>query len=70
MSSYKTVVVGTDGSARRCVLSTEPALASGPDAKVIVATASLPVDRRLGAADVLRTRAKDGRQCADLRDPA
>jgi nucleotide-binding universal stress UspA family protein len=55
MGGYNTVVVGTDGS-NSSLLAVERAgkLASGPDAKVIVATASLPAPEDPRAADTLR----------------
>ncbi len=55
MSGYKTVVVGTDGSesSLRAVVRAGQ-LASGPDAKVIVATAYLPSPEDTRAADVLK----------------
>ena len=55
MSGYKTVVVGTDGSeySLRAVVRAGQ-LASGPDAKVIVATAFLPSPEDTRAADVLK----------------
>ena len=55
MSGYKTVVVGTDGSesSLRAVVRAGQ-LASGPDAKVIVATAFLPSPDDTRAADVLK----------------
>ena len=55
MGGYNTVVVGTDGS-NSSLLAVERAgkLASGPDAKVIVATAYLPAPEDTRAADTLR----------------
>ena len=55
MGGYNTVVVGTDGS-NSSLLAVERAgmLASGPDAKVIVATAYLPAAEDTRAADTLR----------------
>jgi nucleotide-binding universal stress UspA family protein len=55
MGGYNTVVVGTDGS-NSSLLAVERAgkLASGPDAKVIVATAYLPASEDTRAADTLR----------------
>lgn len=55
MGGYNTVVVGTDGSASS-MLAVERAgqLASGPDARVIVATAYLPAPEDTVAADTLR----------------
>lgn len=55
MSGYKTVVVGTDGSDSSLrAVDRAGQLASGPDAKVIVATAYLPVSEDTRAADVLK----------------
>lgn len=55
MSSYKTVVVGTDGSDSSLrAVDRAGALASGPDAKVIVATAYFPSTDDSRAADVLK----------------
>ena len=55
MSSYKTVVVGTDGSDSSLrAVDRAGALASGPDAKVIVATAYFPSHDDSRAADVLK----------------
>ena len=55
MGGYNTVVVGTDGS-NSSLLAVERAgmLASGPDAKVIVATAYLAAPEDTRAADTLR----------------
>ena len=55
MGGYNTVVVGTDGS-ESSLRAVERAgrLASGPDAKVIVATAYLPAPEDTRAADALR----------------
>lgn len=55
MSSYRTVVVGTDGSDSSLrAVDRAGALASGPDAKVIVATAYFPSSDDSRAADVLK----------------
>ncbi len=55
MSGYKTVVVGTDGSDSSLrAVDRAGALASGPDAKVIVATAYFPAQDDSRAADVLK----------------
>jgi nucleotide-binding universal stress UspA family protein len=55
MSGYKTVVVGTDGSDSSLrAVDRAGALASGPDAKVIVATAYFPSHDDSRAADVLK----------------
>ncbi len=55
MSSYQTVVVGTDGSDSSLrAVDRAGALASGPDAKVIVATAYFPSSDDSRAADVLK----------------
>src|ERR1700675_1131205 len=55
MSGYKTVVVGTDGSDSSLrAVDRAGALASGPDAKVIVATAYFPSTDDTRAADVLK----------------
>lgn len=55
MGGYKTVVVGTDGS-DSSLRAVERAgqLATGPDAKVIVATAYLETQEDTHAADVLK----------------
>lgn len=55
MAGYQTVVVGTDGS-DSSMLAVERAgkLASGPDTKLIVATAYLPTPEDTKAADVLK----------------
>jgi len=55
MGGYNTVVVGTDGS-NSSLLAVERAgqLASGPDARVIVATAYLSAPEDTRAADTLR----------------
>lgn len=55
MGGYKTVVVGTDGS-DSSLLAVDRAgqLASGPDAKVIVATAYFPTSEDTRAADLLK----------------
>jgi nucleotide-binding universal stress UspA family protein len=55
MGGYKTVVVGTDGS-DSSLRAVERAghLASGPDAKVIVATAYFPASEDTRAADLLK----------------
>ena len=58
MSSYKTVVVGTDGSDSSLrAVDRAGALASGPDAKVVVATAYFPSTDDSRAADVLKDEA-------------
>ena len=58
MSGYKTVVVGTDGSDSSLrAVDRAGALASGPDAKVIVATAYFPSHDDDRAADVLKEEA-------------
>ena len=55
MSGYKTVLVGTDGSDSSLrAVDRAGELASGPDAKVIVATAYLPHADDPRAADALR----------------
>ena len=55
MSSYKTVVVGTDGSDSSLrAVDRAGALASGPDAKVVIATAYFPSHDDSRAADVLK----------------
>jgi nucleotide-binding universal stress UspA family protein len=55
MAGYKTVVVGTDGSPSSLrAVERAGALASGPDAKVIVATAYLPDEEDARAADLLK----------------
>ncbi|OBF22212.1 universal stress protein [Mycobacterium sp. ACS4331] len=55
MSGYKTVVVGTDGSDSSLrAVDRAGALASDPDAKVIVATAYFPSHDDSRAADVLK----------------
>jgi nucleotide-binding universal stress UspA family protein len=55
MSGYKTVLVGTDGSDSSLrAVDRAGALASGPDAKVIVATAYFPSHDDSRAADVLK----------------
>ncbi len=55
MSSYKTVVVGTDGSDSSLrAVDRAGALASGPDAKLIIATAYFPSGDDARAADVLK----------------
>ncbi len=55
MSGYKTVVVGTDGSDSSLrAVDRAGALASGPDARVIVATAYFPSHEDSRAADVLK----------------
>jgi nucleotide-binding universal stress UspA family protein len=55
MSAYKTVVVGTDGSDSSLrAVDRAGALASGPDAKVIIATAYLPSTDDARAKDVLK----------------
>jgi nucleotide-binding universal stress UspA family protein len=55
MSGYKTVVVGTDGSDSSLrAVDRAGALASGPDARVIVATAYFPSSDDSRAADVLK----------------
>ena len=54
MSSYKTVVVGTDGSDSSLrAVDRAGALASGPDAKLVIATAYFPSTDDSRAADVL-----------------
>jgi nucleotide-binding universal stress UspA family protein len=55
MGGYNTVVVGTDGSASSLIaVDRAGELASGPDAKVIVATAYLPAPEDTKAADMMR----------------
>lgn len=55
MSSYKTVVVGTDGSDSSLrAVDRAAALASGPDARLIIATAYFPSTDDARAADVLK----------------
>ena len=55
MSSYKTVVVGTDGSDSSLrAVDRAGALASGPDAKLVIATAYFPSTDDSRAADVLK----------------
>lgn len=55
MGGYNTVVVGTDGSDSSLKAVERAAhLASGPEAKLIVATAYLPADEDTRAADVLK----------------
>ena len=55
MGGYKTVVVGTDGSASSMrAVDRAGQLASGPDAKVIVASAYLPQAEDKRAEDVLK----------------
>ena len=55
MGGYKTVVVGTDGSESSMrAVDRAGQLASGPDAKVIVASAYLPHPEDKHAADVLK----------------
>jgi nucleotide-binding universal stress UspA family protein len=55
MSSYKTVVVGTDGSDSSLrAVDRAGALASGPDAKLVIATAYFPSHDDSRAADVLK----------------
>ena len=55
MSSYKTVVVGTDGSDSSLrAVDRAGALASGPDSKLVIATAYFPSSDDSRAADVLK----------------
>ena len=55
MGGYKTVVVGTDGSDSSLrAVDRAGHLASGPDAKVIVATAYFPASAATPAADMLK----------------
>jgi nucleotide-binding universal stress UspA family protein len=55
MSGYKTVVVGTDGSDSSLrAVDRAGALASGPDARVIIATAYFPSSEDSRASDVLK----------------
>ena len=55
MGGYKTVVVGTDGSDSSLrAVDRAGHLASGPDAKVIVATAYFPASEDTRAADMLK----------------
>lgn len=55
MSSYQTVVVGTDGSDSSLrAVDRAGALASGPDAKLVIATAYFPSTDDSRAADVLK----------------
>jgi nucleotide-binding universal stress UspA family protein len=55
MSGYKTVVVGTDGSDSSLrAVDRAGALASGPDARVIIATAYFPSSDDSRASDVLK----------------
>jgi nucleotide-binding universal stress UspA family protein len=55
MSSYKTVVVGTDGSDSSLrAVDRAAALAAAPDARLIIATAYFPSTDDARAADVLK----------------
>jgi nucleotide-binding universal stress UspA family protein len=55
MSAYKTVVVGTDGSDSSLrAVDRAGALASGPDSKLVVATAYFPSHEDSRAQDVLK----------------
>ena len=55
MSGYKSVVVGTDGSDSSLrAVDRAGALASGPDAKVVIATAYFPSSEDSRGADVLK----------------
>lgn len=55
MGGYSTVVVGTDGSdSSMRAVDRAAHLASGPDAKLIVATAYLPADQDTRSADLLK----------------
>jgi len=55
MSGYKTVLVGTDGSDSSLkAVDRAGSLASGPDAKVVVATAYFPSHEDSRAADILK----------------
>lgn len=55
MGGYKTVVVGTDGSDSSLrAVDRAGALASGPDAKLVIATAYFPSTDDSRAADVLK----------------
>lgn len=55
MSGYKTVVVGTDGSDSSLrAVDRAGALAAGPDARVIIATAYFPSQDDTRASDVLK----------------
>jgi nucleotide-binding universal stress UspA family protein len=55
MGGYKTVVVGTDGSESSLrAVERAASLASGPDAKLIVASAHLPTQPDTHAADLLK----------------
>jgi nucleotide-binding universal stress UspA family protein len=55
MGGYKTVVVGTDGSDSSLrAVDRAGHLASGPDAKIIVATAYFPASEDTRAADLLK----------------
>ena len=55
MGGYKTVVVGTDGSDSSLrAVDRAGHLASGPDSKVIVATAYFPASEDTRAADLLK----------------
>jgi nucleotide-binding universal stress UspA family protein len=55
MSSYKTVVVGTDGSDSSLrAVDRAGALAAGPDAKLVIATAYFPSHDDSRAADLLK----------------
>ncbi|MET0703204.1 MAG: universal stress protein [Mycobacterium sp.] len=55
MSGYKTVVVGTDGSDSSLrAVDRAGALASGPDARVVIATAYFPSSDDSRASDVLK----------------
>lgn len=58
MGGYNTVVVGTDGSASSFIaVDRAGQLASGPDAKVIVATAYMPATEDTMAEDTLKDEA-------------
>ena len=58
MSGYQTVVVGTDGSASSLrAVERAAQLASGPEARLIVATAYIPSPEDTRAADLLKDEA-------------
>ena len=54
MSAYRTVVVGTDGSASSMRAVARAASIAGPEAKLIIASAYLPQHEDTRAADALR----------------
>lgn len=58
MGGYQTVVVGTDGSASSLrAVERAGQLASGPDAKLIIVSAFIPVPEDTRAADALKDEA-------------